>query len=397
MTKPSTLIETTDYNSKAPIWLLFGGLFLFLTGIVIQIAIPGLLNTSNTNNPIDIFFENFPKVFVYASTILIAPIIEELGFRAWQLKNTFIKGLAVLISFGYTVSAFGIPVGIVLAIAMAILIYYRPNRKRRLLGVFFTSLLFAGIHWTNYSDFGTRILMLVMILGIGLVMNYITWRFSLIWSILFHCLYNALAIQTFFVKYDAINIHTDTYEISIQQVRDIETIKFSYTENAVTVEADLNTIVDNWIANYDSDGSYFYISSNKTPKFELNVTMKPNAEKGLVLDTLLSTFGYQFDTIAIYRYNLTVPEEIDTLVVRLEGTGSELYEKLDFIVNTMKSIHNIPVFYDKRNAERIVKINSQNFYTNSKEELIKALAQGNINVVKDSIGTIKGIKLVPRE
>lgn len=387
------MVSVNNSVIKAPKWIIILGSVLFVVGIVIQILFPHLFNKIGESDPISSFLSSFPILFLYLYTVIVAPVLEELGFRGWQVDSRKFKVLSYIIVAMYVVSTLGYLVGMPLVLVHAAIIFFKFNNNRRIWGILYSSLIFSIIHFSNYASLNSQIIAGVSIFGLGLVMSYITWRFSLLWSIIFHAIYNGLIITITLFYTSELSIKTKDYDlVAIQQSR-IKQIEYSFGRDSIMVNADLNTTLNNWIEYLEDSEVYFYLNSKNTPKINLSIKMSENADQRQIIDTLVKSYGYVLDTVPLHKHMLTMPQGIDTVAVMLDDSKDFLYERLEYIVNVLKYNYNIPIYYNEADKDRIIKINVIIINDLTSAHLIKALDDAGIKIEEDTNSNLQGIKL----
>mgnify|MGYP000872145007 CR=1 FL=1 len=386
-----------NYNTKAPKWMLVLGIILLLSGNLLINIIPNIKN-SLADNPIESKLLDFPRTIMFVFVVLIGPIIEEIAFRAWHLKRTTIRYISIIITMYYVyLVTSNVWISIALFPILLWLILFKPNRNKRIIAVIATSLIFALVHVGNYSANWSMLLSMVTIFGMSLLLNYITWRYSIIWAFLLHIANNGLAMLALSQDSEIINIRTATYEMTIQQKKYIDNHVYSFKDDSITVIDDLNRIVSYWIEPYYQDSTYFYINQKNVTKLAIEITMSPTANKQNILDTIISTLGYQFDTIEIQKYYLILPDDIDTPEVTLQKGKQHLNIRLEEIGDILRKEFNIPMYFDKKYNDKVIKIDAFIINKMTTEQIFAAFEKSNILFLKDSTNTIKSVQLIPKE
>lgn len=326
--------------------------------------------------------------------MIVAPVLEELGFRGWQVDSRKFKVFSYIIVDIYVVSALGYLVGMPLVLVHAAIIFFKFNNNRRVWGILYSSLIFSIIHFSNYASLNSQIIAGVSIFGLGLVMSYITWRFSLLWSIIFHAIYNGLMITISLFYTSELKIKTEDFELLAIQQSKMNKIDYSFGKDSIMVNADLNTTLNNWIEYLEDSEVYFYLNSKNTPKINLSIKMSENADQRQIIDTLVKSYGYVLDTVPLYKHMLTMPQGIDTVAVKLDNSKDFLYERLEYIVNVLKYNYNIPIYYNEADKDRIIKINVIIINDLTLAHLVKTLDDAGIKIEVDTNSNLKGIRLV---
>lgn len=387
------MVNVNNKAIKAPKWIIILGSVLFGVGIVIQILFPHLFNKIGESDPISSILSSFPILFLYLYTVIVAPVLEELGFRGWQVDSRKFKVLSYIIVAIYVVSTLGYLVGMPLVLIHAAIIFFKFNNNRRVWGILYSSLIFSIIHFSNYASLNSQIIAGVSIFGLGLVMSYITWRFSLLWSIIFHAIYNGLLITVTLFYTSELSIKTKDYDlVAIQQSR-MNKIDYSFGNDSIIVNADLNITLNNWIEYLEDSEVYFYLNSKNTPKINLSIKMSENADQRQIIDTLVKSYGYVLDTVPLHKHMLTMPQGIDTVEVKLDDSKDFLYERLEYIVNVLKYNYNIPIYYNEADKDRIIKINVIIINDLTSAHLVKTLDDAGIKIEVDTNSNLQGIKL----
>lgn len=159
--------QNKDFNYRIKEFINILGISL-ITGFIIALII-GMLTSKGVltidNHAMEDIMDQFPLSFVFFITVVIAPILEELLFRApltlFKKKNTF------RIAF-YSIT-----------------------------------LLFGLVHISNY-ELTTRILIFTPILVspqilLGFYLGYLRVRFGLLWAIALHACFNGILMSFEFI------------------------------------------------------------------------------------------------------------------------------------------------------------------------------------------------------
>lgn len=383
--------------SQASTWVLLLGLSMFIIGTVWNLLFDESSNIQDNTDPIIGIMRSLPSYIMIIYAAVIAPVMEELGFRGWQSRKKSLKIISCILIGLYSILTFGYFIGIPILIIHIIIIFKILNYNNRIIGILFTSIIFTSIHWKNYSSFHTQFLASLSIFGLALIMSYITWRFSVIWSIIFHSIYNGILVLLFYNFSHEINIKTIDYEIKSIEKFSFDSYEYNFNKDQISAKAHLNDFIGHWISNYiDRDKEYFYINTKNSPLIDININLSSHSNPLQIVDTLIKSYGYQLDTIELNKYTLTLNSNgNDTPTVEFDKNPKTNNIQLEFLINVLKNDFNIPVVYDTTLKNKIIKINTLTIYEMNYEELALALKKGGINIVEDSTQQILGIKLTP--
>lgn len=161
---------------------------------------------------------NYSHSFLFLSTVILAPFIEELFFRL-VLKPKYLNWLILSIFSGILTAIFIYKKIFLLLIPFSILtiieFIFLLNRKSfRRMQIFFlnhfcfffylSSLLFGLLHVTNYEPFNYKLIILMPILVspivvVGIILGFIRMKFGIWYSMLMHSMINLIAFLVFLV------------------------------------------------------------------------------------------------------------------------------------------------------------------------------------------------------
>lgn len=169
--------------------------WLLLTGIgCIAISLSFFFISS----PEDIMPARSPSTtlgYFVVIAILVAPVLEELAFRGVYTGGKVLKIVAllllpVLVVLGRATWVDYMLLGVFLAIYITS--FFTSNKRIIKLGFIVNAALFAFLHW-EYVNLSTLLLPLIHFGG-GLVLIWTVLNFGLFRAILFHALYNTVAV-----------------------------------------------------------------------------------------------------------------------------------------------------------------------------------------------------------
>lgn len=226
----------TGLVTKNKFWVLlqFAGLFItlsFLVGLPQEYLLK-IVGFDSKNHLINLSIKNDPYWQVFLSSVLFAPVFEEISYRLW-LRPTFknlVFGLGFLLStilgsfFSldwllyslpivsyevFTVLYFFLISGISIFVVGALLLLFEKIVKssfadhttgsKKFKFVYYSSIvLFALVHTFNYDITKVWIIAPILVLPqllIGLYFGFVRMNFGLKWSIVAHCLHNFLLIS----------------------------------------------------------------------------------------------------------------------------------------------------------------------------------------------------------
>lgn len=384
-------------SSHASTWVLLLGLSMFIFGTVLNLLFAESSKIQDNTDPIIGMMRSIPSYIMFIYAAVIAPVMEELGFRGWQSRKKSLKIISCILIGLYSILTFGYFIGIPILIIHIIIIFKILNFNSRIIGILFTSIIFTSIHWKNYSSIYTQFLASISIFGIALIMSYITWRFSIIWSIIFHSIYNGILVLLFYNFSHEINIKTIDYEIKSIEKFSIDYYEYNFNKDQISAKAHLNDFIGHWIGNYISrDKEYFYINTKNSPLIDININLSSNSNPLQIIDTIIKSYGFQMDTVELNKYTLTLNSNgNDTPTVELDKNAKTNNIQFEFLINVLKNDFNIPVVYDTSLNNKIIKIHTLKIYQIDYEELSLALKKGGIYLVEDSTQKILGLKLTP--
>lgn len=380
-----------NYNSKAPIWLLYVGLFFFLGGTILINILPGI-SENNTDNPIEVFLQGYPRLLVIAVIIFIGPIIEEIGFRAWQLNITILRLISIVIIVGYSYLAFpNLLIALILLPILLLLMVYKPNYWKRIIAILLTSIIFAFLHYGNYTGGAQRLWSIVTLFGFSIILNYLTWRFSIIWAFVLHFANNGLAL---YLTDKVTTLKTENYSIRIEKHLGLKQVDIEYDSVAgiINYQGTISSFTNFWINNAMYDTSVVYTDNGIYPDLTIEIKYQNSVNRNQLLDTLLHTLGYQLDTAYLNAYKLELPNSSDTIDI-LDGTQNSFVYNLLAFKNELSS-KGLNINRNDDDSLRYVRINNHLLQPSSSVENIIAVIKANeLNIYEDTTRKVKIVSL----
>ena len=229
---------------------------------------------------------------------LLGPIIEEFAFRSWGNGKIWTGITSILLMVLFTLSVGWWLALITLVCGVAILVFFRNDRKKKLFSLMLlSSLLFSTLHAGNYNGEGQGFILFITLLhhlGFGLVASYLVINYSLFWSMVFHAANNSLLAIPFFLGVNAIN----------NEMKVIENEDFRLEMRTVLIKDEtLNTAKQ---FQYGATGTYFgnvAVFANQAMYFDvIDQGINPN------YDTLIMALP-DYDAYPCCDFNLSFKRE----------------------------------------------------------------------------------------
>lgn len=199
---------------------LFGIAFLIILPFAFIDKIPFLVRFFNIKE--DIFLADFKenKTLFFCMVVILGPVLEECIFRLFLNRLAYIRAL-MCFTIGflfYLLSGYSNPIFWMVFIILAFLVtasvvdlpYVKAGikqiRQRHFKEVFYLSAIMFGIsHITNYSIFGYKALLAVVLVIpqviMGVLFGYLRLRYGLVIAIVAHVINNLLSFLMYLVIY----------------------------------------------------------------------------------------------------------------------------------------------------------------------------------------------------
>lgn len=238
---------------------------------------------------------------------LLGPIVEELSFRLWGNGKqwTGIVSIVLLAFWSFNVG-WWLPL-LVVACGVSILMVFRDDKTKRLFALMMlSSVIFAVAHLGNYD--GNKFIVIVGVvhkLGFGLVASYLVINHNLLWSMVFHALYNCIL---------AIPLGLAFGQVS-QSVETIENGSFQLEVRPVLVHND--SICEENRFFFDTDTNYYF---GGTASFAEQALYYEACQKGIVpnSDTVKFVTESGYPNCSFKLIYKTQPYNHHALLVALE-------------------------------------------------------------------------------
>lgn len=252
-------------------YLIIIAILLYLIGIALNLLIN--FDDNIMDSPVNNFIIKKPLIFVLLYVLVFAPVIEELGFRAWGCKKKKWKWISFSISTIYVFIVnpyFGIIYG---CLFLSIIFFLKNKPKQQIFSfLVLTSISFASLHYANLQ-FLNFICSLPQFLGIAIFLTYLTLRFNLFASIVFHIINNSLYLFAFGLlspSEESIKLENKTYTATLTNLSYKSKLEI-YSSSAIHGDyikmhnLTLNSIIEDLIL--DNDTTY-YIKENNLMLFK---------------------------------------------------------------------------------------------------------------------------------
>jgi membrane protease YdiL (CAAX protease family) len=241
------------------------------------------------SNPINKFITKMPLIFVILYTLVFAPIIEELGFRAWGCKKKKWKWISFSVSTIY-ISIVSPYFGIIYACLFLSIIFFLKNKPKQQIFSFLvlTSIAFASLHYDNLQLI-PFICSFPQYLGIAIFLTYLTLRFNLFASIVFHIINNCIYLFAFGLltpKEEPIKFENKTYSATLTNLSYKSKLEI-YSSSALHGDyikmnnLTLHSIVEDLIL--DNDTTYF-VKENDLMQFKKYYLYAIQKDSSILID-----------------------------------------------------------------------------------------------------------------
>ncbi len=379
---------------RPPRLILILGILLFVLGNVIQNI---LLTESNTmsDSPIVSILNQVPALVSFLLIVFILPLIEELGFRAWQLHPKIFSFLSVIIVVVYFYAYTSHPLSVILAVPLLYLFMKKDKKSIRVGTIMLISLLFALLHLKNFSNVYSQLVGVTTLFGFSLILNYLTWRFSIVWAFLLHMLNNGVAI---FVNKQEHKIQTNEFTIKmVQQMLYFDDQYINDTEKGIfQYSGDLLGFINRWF-NIGENLDIIYLDKTaNNPQFNIKIQYTNVGQRHKILDTILCTFNSNIEHIQVTPYVLGFPKDTDTISIVGNENDKTFFDNLVSFKNSL-SHKGLYLVKEPRDIHRYVQINFSMLYPKTtKDEIIQQFKKCNYRLDIDPNHKMTIKKLVNR-
>ncbi|HQB22384.1 MAG TPA: CPBP family intramembrane metalloprotease, partial [Bacteroidales bacterium] len=355
------------FKLKLKHYTLYLGLITYIIGIALNIFYSLYSNQpgpQQSQSPLFELLSLFPPIIILALTLVSASIFEELAFRGWTIKHKFSKYISIIGILFYCFLATNSFIICVIVLALLIFVFfYKNDELSQFLKVIVTSLIFAFIHFDNFSD-NMRYISILQLFGLSLIISYFALRFGFVYGILIHFANNLLAtiiIFTTSVNYST-SIVKENYVANIEKIEFLENsssiLKGSFqdsivhvgniTQIAVELAPFNNEVI--YKAKLSSLDSYHYVAKCKNKG---TCTL----DRQELLKDFLNHTNLKTDTILVDAFILKITD-IDKLQ-KHRADGQTTFIK--YLVEILRNDFDIPIIINEDIAD-ISFIMPDNFY-----------------------------------
>lgn len=356
------------FKLKLKHYTLYLGLIAYIIGIALNIFYSLYSNQpgpQQSQSPLFEILSLFPPIIILALTLVSASIFEELAFRGWTIKHKFSKYISIIGILFYCFLATNSFIICVIVLALLIFVFfYKNDELSQFLKVIVTSLIFAFIHFDNFSD-NMRYISILQLFGVSLIISYFALRFGFVYGILIHFANNLLAtiiIFTTSANYST-SIVKENYMANIEKIEFLENSSSiqegsfqdsivhvgNITQIAVELAPFNNEVI--YKAKLSSLNSYHYVAKCKNKE---TCTL----DRQELLKDFLNHTNLKTDTILVDAFVLKIID-IDKLQEHRADGHTTL---IKYLVEGLRSEpFNIPIFIDEDIVD-ISFIMPDNFY-----------------------------------
>lgn len=389
-----------DYNSKAPKWLWILGLIMYLSGKILDIAYldwDNLDKSVRQNEVIDMM----PLYYTWMFAILGMPIIEELAFRNWQSSKLYARIISILLIAAFLFYKLHLILALAITLLLAFIFFYKPSRKSRILGIIISSVIFSAIHLEAKYLLAYKMSMFISFTGLALIFNYLTWRYSIWWSILLHCFHNfvgtglgGLIPEEAFVS-DIVSIYDKKSFLCDDK-------DHYWGQDSIKYCGSIQNFTDVYYKKYlqgisVSGYTYQYYSPFASKNIDISIIVKNKSKQdySLILSEILKHYQLKLDTIYSPIYSVEL-KNIDTIDLAKKSSPNEYYtQNIAFLKECV--LRNFGLAFNRNDLDTLVmaKIPHDllNNRTSNRNEILKALTENGIKIIADSNNTIGVISI----
>lgn len=323
-------------------YLIIIAILLYLIGMALNLLIN--FDEDIMDSPVNKFIIKMPLIYVLLYVLVFAPIVEEIGFRAWGCNKKKWKWISFSVSTIYVFIVnpyFGIIYG---GLFLSIILFLKEKPKQQIFSfLVLTSFSFASLHYANLQLI-PFICSFPQYLGIALFLTYLTLRFNLFASIVFHIINNSIYLFAFGLltpKEEPIKFENKTYSatltnLSYKSKLEIYSSFASHGDYIKINNLTLHSIVEDLLL--DNDTTY-YIKENdlmQLKKYDLYAVQKDSS-------VLINQNELLKDICKIKKIKIdTIQELKEVYFLNIKDWNKVLDNKENIDTNNLKTI--CPVF-----------------------------------------------------
>lgn len=374
--------KTTKNLNK---YFLYFGIFAFILG---YISLPFGEQNENPQQPLFQYLLIFPPIISLGLVLVVASVFEELAFRGWIIKNKAGKiisymGIIMLIQLTFN----SLLLSALLSPILFVLFFIIKNEKWKLiLSVIATSLLFAIMHFNNYSDTFTRIFAIIQLIGLSFIICYVGLRFGFLYCILVHFINNLLAMIVLFIflstDYSG-NLENSTYQAQLSKtpLTDIKFRNFNFTGyDTITLNSHITEIAQSLAGDERNVIFRSYISNLIKYKFTA-VAKNDTINQKQLFEDLVKHANLKLDTTYELAYVLSISDTVK--LNNIEQFDNSYKTSIYSLMYSIREIYKLPVIIQNEDYNSLFNFDFKVLRIRDKEEFTKRLKdEYGINIEK---------------
>lgn len=227
----------------------------------------------------------FNMLFFLLSALLIAPIFEELVFRAMYAKNKINSFYSIVFLLFSSIAIYSRGFDLwwllpILTVFIVFFVYISENKSKIPILVFYSSVIFTLSHFSDHNTWEEIIAYGGNFMGGALLLSWIAINYNLLKAVLIHASFNLLAIMHYLFFASTISSSgylNDTVKYSIKEVSAMKVYykgKIKRTNSEFTSQnANINLI----LTSIETPANKKVIMRNALQKFNIKITDNNNS------------------------------------------------------------------------------------------------------------------------